>query len=369
MKAIVKSLLAAATVVLAAQASAQITFYEHDDFVGRTLSSDHAVDDFRRHGFNDSVSSIIVDGGLWEVCEDVRYEGRCAVLRPGKYRSLRAMGLNDQLSSARPMRRGDDGEEGRHGQITFFGREEFRGRTFSTGEAARDFDRFGFDDRASSAVVQGGRWELCEHPNFEGRCVVLRPGQYPDLRSMGLNNQLSSARPVHRDARYDDDRQDAPPAPVYDWRPRPRERLYEAQVTAVHAVYAEPQQRCWIERERVVRERRDEPSVGGAVVGGIIGGILGHQVGGGSGRDIATVGGAVAGVAIGSQVGRDRPGVATRDVQRCATAPSNERPEYWDVTYRFRGIEHHMQTTSPPGETVTVNRDGEPRYVQEAPPR
>jgi len=143
---------------------------------------------------------------------------------------------------------------------------------------------------------------------------------------------------------------------------RSRERLYDAQVTAVHAVYAAPEQRCWVERERVAVERHGEPNVGGAVVGGIIGGILGHQVGGGSGRDFATMGGALAGVAIGSQVGRDHPGVAARDVQRCTTAPSRERPDYWDVAYRFRGVEHHMQATSLPGETVTVNGDGEPRY-------
>ena len=37
------------------------------------------------------------------------------------------------------------------------------------------------------------------------------------------------------------------------------------------------------------------------------------------------------------------------------------KPEYWDVTYDFRGQTHHMQTTYPPGATVTVNRLGEPR--------
>jgi hypothetical protein len=31
------------------------------------------------------------------------------------------------------------------------------------------------------------------------------------------------------------------------------------------------------------------------------------------------------------------------------------------VTYAFRGVEHRMQTTVPPGPTVTVNEQGEPR--------
>jgi hypothetical protein len=31
------------------------------------------------------------------------------------------------------------------------------------------------------------------------------------------------------------------------------------------------------------------------------------------------------------------------------------------VTYSFRGKEHAVQMTTPPGRTVTVNRDGEQR--------
>ena len=99
--------------------------------------------------------------------------------------------------------------------------------------------------------------------------------------------------------------------------------------------------------------------MGGAVVGALIGGVLGHQVGSGRGNDVATVGGAVAGGAIGSQVGRDS-GPSYRDVRRCETA-SPGPPQYWDVTYNFRGVEHRVQMSSPPGRTITVNRDGEPR--------
>ena len=97
----------------------------------------------------------------------------------------------------------------------------------------------------------------------------------------------------------------------------------------------------------------------------MIGGILGHQVGGGSGRDVATAVGVVAGAAVGSNVNRNGYGfgqqVQTRDVQRCASAPSHARPDYWDVSYNFRGQDYRMQTTAPPGCTVTVNAQGEPR--------
>jgi uncharacterized protein YcfJ len=96
-------------------------------------------------------------------------------------------------------------------------------------------------------------------------------------------------------------------------------------------------------------------------VGAVLGGILGHQVGSGRGNDVATVGGAVVGGVVGANVGRDGGGQSSRDVRRCETAPSQARADYWDVTYNFRGQEHHAQMTAPPGRTVQVNSQGEPR--------
>ena len=95
----------------------------------------------------------------------------------------------------------------------------------------------------------------------------------------------------------------------------------------------------------------------------MLGGVLGHQVGGGSGKQIATAGAAIAGAVLGSKVGNNAggPQAAMRDVQRCEDVPSQARTEYWDVTYTFRGEEHRIQMASPPGRTITVNAQGEPR--------
>jgi uncharacterized protein YcfJ len=93
----------------------------------------------------------------------------------------------------------------------------------------------------------------------------------------------------------------------------------------------------------------------------VIGGVLGHQVGGGHGRDVATAGGAVAGAAIGANVGRGGQTVYGQDVQRCENVQSQGPPDYWDVTYNFRGIEHRVQLSSPPGQTLTVDNNGDPR--------
>jgi uncharacterized protein YcfJ len=249
-------------------------------------------------------------------------------------------------------------------QLTFYENEGFQGRTFYTERQVTNFSQYGFNDRASSVIVLGNRWEVCEDAQFNGRCAVLRPGRYPSMASMGLNDRASSVRLINANRRVDEDRYSPPPQPVYDNRRRRNERLYEANVTSVRAVVGPPEQRCWIEREQVVQPQASQSNVPGAVVGALIGGILGHQVGGGRGNDLATVGGAIAGGAIGSQVGRDgRPAqqTTTQSVQRCHAVPSQAAPALWDVSYNFRGQEHRLQMTSPPGPTVTVNRLGEPR--------
>jgi uncharacterized protein YcfJ len=245
-------------------------------------------------------------------------------------------------------------------QITFYEGEGFRGRTFTTDKQVWNFERIGFNDRASSVVVTRGRWEVCEDARFEGRCVVLRPGSYESLSGMGMNNRISSVRPVSPTARYENEAPAPIAAPTYDYRRRAGERLYEVPVASVRAVVGPPEQRCWVERQQVV-EDRGGANVPGAIAGAVVGGVLGHQVGGGTGRDVATAGGAVAGAAVGANVGRGGTAVYDRDVQRCENVSREHRPEYWDVTYYFRGTQHRVQLSAPPGRTIAVNGNGEPR--------
>lgn len=122
-----------------------------------------------------------------------------------------------------------------------------------------------------------------------------------------------------------------------------------------------PGQRCWVEHEQVSQDR-GRANVPAAVAGVLLGGILGHQVGNGRGKDLATVGGAIASGAVGAQIGcGGAQQTSTRDVERCTNAPELAHPDSWDVTYNFRGIEHRVQMTAPPGPVLTVNQQGEPR--------
>ncbi|MEY4564879.1 MAG: hypothetical protein RLZZ618_4156 [Pseudomonadota bacterium] len=365
-----KSTLALAALAFAGQAFSQVTLYENEGFRGRSMTAQQPLPNLARSGFNDRASSAVVTSRRWEVCEDSQFGGRCVVLREGRYPSLEAIGLGNRISSVRLAGRYNRPEQDRlpppppndvTSQVTFFENEGFQGRSFTSNEPVPDFRRHGFNDRASSAVVLGDRWEVCDDSRFEGRCTVLRVGRYPSLAAMGLNDRVSSVRAVERDSRVDDGRHAPPPQPVYDSRRRRNERLYEAPVTSVRAVLGQPAQRCWVEQEAVTTER-SRANVPGAIIGAVLGGVLGHQVGGGRGKDLATAGGAVAGAVIGGNVGRNASTPAgTQDVQRCAAIPGGARADYYDVTYNFQGQEHRVQMTTQPGATVTVNDQGEPR--------
>lgn len=344
--------------VVIAPAPVKLVFYGKAGLGGRSMVAQEDIASLRRTGFDERISSVEVIGGPWEVCQDEGYAGRCAVLRPGRYPSLAEMGLDDRISSMRIVMR-EHGPGADPARVVFFGQEGFGGRSFTTQGEQTDFGRSRLNDRASSAQVYGGPWELCSEGNFAGTCVVLRSGDYPSLRAVGLDNTVSSARVVGREPWPVVSHAAVPPATVYDPRRRNNERLYQATVTQVRAVVGPPEQRCWIERDQVVRER-SAANVPGAVLGAVIGGILGHQVGNGRGRDLATIGGVIAGGAVGASVGRDgQP--QSQDVQRCTSTPNQARPELWDVTYNFRGQEHRVQMTTEPGPTITVNQQGEPR--------
>jgi hypothetical protein len=95
MKPLLATLVAIAAALLARQVLAQIVFYEQEGLRGRTFAANARVDNFANIGFNDRASSIVVQRGNWEVCEDAYYRGRCITLRPGQYPSLRAMDQQD----------------------------------------------------------------------------------------------------------------------------------------------------------------------------------------------------------------------------------------------------------------------------------
>jgi uncharacterized protein YcfJ len=132
------------------------------------------------------------------------------------------------------------------------------------------------------------------------------------------------------------------------------------KVTPLTKSIRTPRQEC--HDEQVTRQApvKDEHQVVGTLAGAVIGGVIGHQIGGGSGRDIATVAGAAGGGYAGNRVQKnlqDRDTVTTTE-QKCQTVyDSSEKIIGYHVRYRLSGKEASVQMDHDPGRRIPL-RDG-----------
>ena len=101
-KALNCALLPGAAMTAELAGAGELTLYSRDDCHGRSRTVRDAVADLEDVRFNDTVQSVRVRSGDWEVCEDVDFRGRCRTLGPGEYASLER--LSNRISSVREVR-------------------------------------------------------------------------------------------------------------------------------------------------------------------------------------------------------------------------------------------------------------------------
>ena len=65
MNTVLRGALAAAGIVFATQAAAEVVFYEHTNFEGRHFTAERNMGNFERTGFNDRASSVAVLHERW----------------------------------------------------------------------------------------------------------------------------------------------------------------------------------------------------------------------------------------------------------------------------------------------------------------
>ena len=206
------ALAAGLALVTSAALAGEITLYERPGFQGRSITLRGNMSDLDRTNFNDRAESIVVRDGVWEVCTDARFSGRCVRLQPGDYPNLQGP-LNDRISSARevaqyappaavvapppPAQYGrPEGSRGGGARAVLYEGPDFRGRAMEIDRpVVRDLDRTNFNDRASSLRVFDGYWIFCSDANFEGDCRTFGPGDYPQLPG-DLNKRISSGRRI-----------------------------------------------------------------------------------------------------------------------------------------------------------------------------
>jgi len=76
-----------------------IVLYSRSGFGGRNVALDGNMPDLREIGFNDRASSLRVNWGVWEVCRDVNFGGRCArgTHSPASYIHCRTVSLASRM--------------------------------------------------------------------------------------------------------------------------------------------------------------------------------------------------------------------------------------------------------------------------------
>ena len=169
----------------------RLELFSEPGFRGDSRIITRVEDDFRRINFNDRARSARVAGGVWDLCEDGDFNGRCVTLR-NDAPDLAAFGIAREVSSAGPStgRRGD--RPGRRGVgVTLFEGPNYTGRFVTVQGDEPDLNRLGFNDDARSARVDGGSWVLCEDGDFEGDCIRVER-DIPDLAAFGLGSRVSS---------------------------------------------------------------------------------------------------------------------------------------------------------------------------------
>ena len=217
----------------------QITLYERPDLQGRSLVANDGIALVQGQGFGNTASSIVVVDGIWQVCTDANFNGRCAELPPGSYPGIDAT-LNGRIASVRQIGYADRPRPEAiapqpypnpvaiapraypnpvaiapqpypnrvpsvvnpplvTGRALLYEEPNFGGAwvAFDRGEA-NDLDWAHFTNprhRAASIRVEAGTFLFCTDMAFQGECLVLGPGEYAQLPGP-LVTGISSARPV-----------------------------------------------------------------------------------------------------------------------------------------------------------------------------
>lgn len=83
---------------------------------------------------------------------------------------------------------------GYRGDVLLFEDSGYQGRVYEVIGDIPDLSVVGFNDKASSIKIQRGKWEICEHANYQGRCSRLDADQVVLPREW--NDQITSIRRV-----------------------------------------------------------------------------------------------------------------------------------------------------------------------------
>lgn len=189
-----------------------ITLYSDTNMRGAAVELTADQPNFNAIRFNDQARSIDVRGGVWMVCADGNYKGKCEYL-DRSIGNLGEIGLSGAISSVKrvPYDKGP-----RSYDIAFFADGNYSGPFLGFDEGEANLSQFRFNDTASSVMINRGTWLVCEDADYRGQCEML-DASTGNLGSIGLNDKITSFR------RYDVRREGPWRRPVAPVAPPPRD--------------------------------------------------------------------------------------------------------------------------------------------------
>jgi hypothetical protein len=175
-----------------------VCFYEHANFAGEyfcaRLGTNMALVPV---GTNDKISSIRLFGRAEVlVFRDAGFQGSSRLFADD-IRDLRQAGWNDRISSFRLSTRGfGGGGRGFSTGLQVYADINYRGRSATFLDNTADVGLTGMAGLISSLRVPPGEtWQVCTEVNYRGRCQVVS-GDVSDLRRGDWNDLIASARRI-----------------------------------------------------------------------------------------------------------------------------------------------------------------------------
>ncbi|KAL1267950.1 hypothetical protein QQF64_033313 [Cirrhinus molitorella] len=159
-----------------------IIFYEDRNFHGRNYETSGDCPEVT--SYLSRCSSCRVESGCFMVYERSNFTGHQMLVRRGEYpdnQQIMGASISDCIRSCKmiPMHKGTF-------RMRIFERENFVGQKYELMDDCESVqERFHMPD-CQSCNVTHGHWLLYEQPNFEGRMIYIRPGEYSSFNNMGL---------------------------------------------------------------------------------------------------------------------------------------------------------------------------------------
>jgi hypothetical protein len=163
-----------------------VVLYDQTNFRGAQTNSNEV-----RPNIEDAARSVTVNRGTWQLCEGVNFTGTCVTVTQN-INDLRTVGIRRTVRSLRPLGIVPPtfpGQGNRNWLLVLFARQDFQGTSMPITGAEPNMNA-----PTRSATVSGGVWEVCDGPNYTGRCQTLTVN-VPNFNIYSIGNRIRSARP------------------------------------------------------------------------------------------------------------------------------------------------------------------------------